>query len=131
MHGYSPDISEYLTFEWYAWVWYHDPNTPEKSKIGRWLGPAHDIGQGLAYYILTDKGKVVIRSTVSPISSEEKLNPAIDSEMDQYTISMESFIGNFSQSTQDNYINSMDDPYQNIFEDDNSDDEYILPQERG
>ena len=35
VHGYSPDISEYLTFEWYAWVWYHDPNTPEKSKIGR------------------------------------------------------------------------------------------------
>ena len=131
VHGYSPDISEYLTFEWYAWVWYHDPNTPEKSKIGRWLGPAHDVGQGLAYYILTDKGKVAIRSTVSPISNEEKLNPAIDSQMDQYTINMESFIGNFSQSTQDNYTNSMDDPYQNIFEDDNSDDEYIIPQERG
>ena len=50
VHGYTPDISEYMTFQWYDWVWYHDPNEPDKSLIGRWLGPAHDVGQGLAYF---------------------------------------------------------------------------------
>ena len=131
VYGYSPDISEYLTFAWYDWVWYHDPNAPDKSKIGRWLGPAHDIGQGLAYYILNDEGKLVIRTTVSSINSEEKMNSATKSQMDEYTTSMESFIGNFTQATQDKYIDSTDDPYQNIFEDDELDDEHVLLQERG
>ena len=81
VHGYTPDISEYLTFKWYDWVWYHEPNDPDKSLIGRWLGPAHDIGQGLAYYVLNDKGKVVIRSTVSPLSDNESNSPAIKEQM--------------------------------------------------
>ena len=130
IYGYTPDISEYITFQWYDWVWYHDPNEPDKSLIGRWLGPAHDVGQGLAYFVLTSRGKVVIRSTVSPITIEEKGNEAISELMAEYTQSMESFIGNFTQSTQDNYENCVDDPYLNIFEDDELDDEEIEPQER-
>ena len=131
VHGYTPDISEYLTFQWYDWAWYHDPDAPDKSRIGRWLGPAHDVGQGLAYYVLTDKGKVVIRSTVSPITGEEKANPAMKEQMEAYTKSMESYIGNFTQPTQDKYEGGVDDPYENIFEDDELDDEYILLQEKG
>ena len=130
VHGYTPDISEYLTFAWYDWVWYHEPNNPDKSLIGRWLGPAHDIGQGLAYYVLNDKGKVVIRSTVSPLTNEEFTSPSIQSQMSHYTTSMESFIGNFCHSTQDHYENCDDDPYANIFEDDELDDEHIEAQER-
>lgn len=38
--------------------------------------------------------------------------------MESYSTSMEFFIGNFTQSTQDKYSNCADDPYQNIFEDD-------------
>ena len=72
VHGYTPDISEYLTFQWYDWIWYHDPDDPDKSRIGRWLGPAHDIGQGLAYYVLSEKGKVVIRSTVIALLLKKK-----------------------------------------------------------
>ena len=130
VHGYTPDISEYLTFKWYDWVWYHEPNDPDKTLIGRWLGPAHDIGQGLAYYVLTEKGKVVIRSTVSPITDDEFNSSPIKEQLSHFTTSMESFIGNFSRSTQDNYDNCSDDPYRNIFEDDDLDDEHIEPQER-
>ena len=130
VHGYTPDISEYLTFKWYDWVWYHEPNDPDKSLIGRWLGPAHDIGQGLAYYVLNDKGKVVIRSTVSPLSDNESNSPAIKEQMLFFSKSMESFIGNFTRSTQDNYVLCDDDPYANIFEDDHLDDEDITLQER-
>lgn len=51
--------------------------------------------------------------------------------MNEYTTSMESFIGNFTQATLDRYIDCTDDPYQNIFEDDELDNEHILLQERG
>jgi hypothetical protein len=47
VHGYMPDISEYVTFKWYDWVWFHEPSNPEKQELGRWLGPAHNAGQGL------------------------------------------------------------------------------------
>ena len=50
------------------------------------------------------------------VTSEEKANPAISTQMAEYTTSMESFIDNFLQSTQDNYKNCDDDPYLNIFE---------------
>jgi len=71
VHGYSPNIAEFLVFKWYEWVWYYDPALPDKQQLGRWLGPAHNCGQGLAYHVLSDKGKPVTRSTVTKISKEE------------------------------------------------------------
>ena len=125
VHGYTPDISEYLTFQWYDWVWFHEPNNPEKQELGRWLGPAHDLGQGLAYHVLADTGKVRVRSTVSPVSTVEAADPDTIRLMSKYTESMESVIGNFSNATQQNYDNCDDDPYRNLFELDEQDEEDI------
>jgi hypothetical protein len=33
VHGYTPDISEYLTFQCYDWVWFHEPNNPENRNL--------------------------------------------------------------------------------------------------
>ena len=70
VHGYTPNVTEYTMFKWYDWVEYHDPSHPDKSRIGRYLGPAHNIRQGLCAHILSSDGKVVSRSTVIPISPE-------------------------------------------------------------
>jgi hypothetical protein len=38
--GNTPDISEYITYEWYDPVWYYDPlvRFPEEQKqLARWL----------------------------------------------------------------------------------------------
>ena len=48
VHNHTPDISEMLYFTWYEWVWYHEPTGDDHQKLGRVLGPAYDIGQGLA-----------------------------------------------------------------------------------
>jgi hypothetical protein len=127
--GYTPNIPEYLVFKWFEWVWYHDPPSPEKVKLGRWLGPAHGAGQGLAYHVLTQKGKVVTRSTVSKISSDEKATPEITERQDQFSKEIESNIGNFTQATIDNTTDQNEDPYINLFESDNMDDEDIEFQE--
>jgi hypothetical protein len=129
VHGYTPDISEYTTFKWYDWIWFHEPTNPDKQEIGRWLGPAHNVGQGLAYYVLSNTGKVRMRSTVSAITDNEKDNTETHRMMEHYTKSMESTIGNFSNSTQSNYTDCDDDPYESMFENDHLDDEDVEPQE--
>jgi hypothetical protein len=70
-----------------------------------------------------------MRSTVSPVTNEEKNNVAIQRQMQHYTAPMESIIGNFSNSTQTKYDSCGDDPYSNIFEQDDLDDEDVEPQE--
>ena len=88
VHGYSPNISEFLIFKWYDWVWYHDPDLPNKSAIGRWLGPAHDVTQGMAYHVLTSKGTVITRSTVHKLSEVEQISDDIKRMKNDYTKTM-------------------------------------------
>lgn len=130
IHGYSPDISEYILFSWFDWVHYHDPRDPDKQLIGRWLGPAHDTGQGLAYHILTSTGKTIVRSTVSPLSQADTSDPNMVLRQQKFTESIESIIGNFTNSTQQKYPSCGDDPYAALFEEDDFDDEDIEFQER-
>ncbi|EEC47054.1 predicted protein [Phaeodactylum tricornutum CCAP 1055/1] len=71
MTGDTSDISELLDFEFYEPVQYFD--NPEikfpqaKAKVGWWLGIATNVGQAMCYYVLTDKGTVITRSTVTPL----------------------------------------------------------------
>jgi len=112
--GFTPDISEYLAFTWYQWVWYYEPNSDNRKEIARRLGPVNNCGQSLAYHILTEKGKVITRSTFSNIVNETDEVPTLKSE---FTRSMESFIGNDSKSTADSCYNySQENPYGLIFD---------------
>ncbi len=46
--GNTPDISEWLEFDWYEPIWYYDSfdfPAGDKRLIGCWLGVAHRIGQ--------------------------------------------------------------------------------------
>lgn len=90
---------------------------PRKQELGRWLGPTtHDLGQGLAYYVLADTGKVQVRSTVSPASKAKSADLDTIWLMAKYTESMESIIGNISNATQQNYEDCDVNPYRNLFE---------------
>jgi len=68
--GMTPDISEYIEFDFYDYCFYWDnpQSYPQENKhIGRWLGIAHRVGQALVYWIMNDKGSVIARSTVIPV----------------------------------------------------------------
>jgi hypothetical protein len=95
VHGHTPNVTEYTMFKWYQWVWYHDPPSPDKVRIGRWLGPAHNIGQGYCHHILTDKGKVASRSTVTAVTSAELATLETQERMTLFKKNMEELIGNF------------------------------------
>ena len=42
--------------------------TDEQARIGRWLGNSHRVGSDMTYWILTESGKVIARSTVQHIT---------------------------------------------------------------
>ena len=74
VYGSTPDISEYVEFEFYDYCWYWD--TPqsflhEKKNLGRWLGVAHRVGQSMVFYIMNTSGKVIARSTVVPLEPQD------------------------------------------------------------
>jgi hypothetical protein len=70
--GQTPNISEWLNFDFYDRVWYWDQKkmdmSDEQARIGRWLGIAHRIGSDMTYWILTEAGNVIARSTVQHIT---------------------------------------------------------------
>ena len=68
--GYTPDISEYVSFQWYQWSYYWDELNKMK-KLSRWLGVAHNVGQSMCYWILVKGGEFIARSTVIPIPEHD------------------------------------------------------------
>ena len=46
-----------------------------KFQVGRWLGPAIDVGAALTYKILKNNGRVVLRSTIRHLTLDELTNP--------------------------------------------------------
>lgn len=64
-HGQTIDIL-------YDRVWYWDmPKmgmNDEQAQIGHWLGIAYRMGSDMTYWILTESGRVIARSTVQHIT---------------------------------------------------------------
>ena len=98
--GNTPDISEYIAYEWYQPVWYHDSTSfPNTSKqIGRWIGVAHNIGQAMCSWILPASGVPIARSTVQPISKAELTTPIIAQQLETLDNTIATKLGNQSLS---------------------------------
>lgn len=62
--GETVNISEYLDFGFYDWVWYRENAGLGETKLGRWLGVSHRIGTLMSLWVLTLSGKVLSRTTV-------------------------------------------------------------------
>ena len=70
--GETPDISEYLDFSFYNWCWYNDNAGLGGAKLGCWLGVSHHVGSLMSYWVLTLKGHVISRMSVSRVTNLEK-----------------------------------------------------------
>ena len=75
MTGETPDISEYLDFGFYDWVWVHENAGLGERKLGRWLGVSHRVGSLMSYWVLTHKGTVISRTSVQPVTNLELMTP--------------------------------------------------------
>ena len=78
MTGSTADISHIAEFAWYDWVMFRD-NTPtfpdDALTLGRYLGPALDVGSALTTNILKANGQFVARSTLRHLTDVEIADP--------------------------------------------------------
>jgi hypothetical protein len=76
--GSTPDTSQYAQFDWYEPILYWDPLgnfLHEQKLLGRWIGVAEVSTDLMAFYILTETGKVVVRKSVWALSHDDPANP--------------------------------------------------------
>ena len=77
--GDTPNILPSLQFEWNHPYCYLNP-VPfpgDKSKLGRWLGFVHKLGQRLCYRILSTSEAPIECIEVQPLTDEELIMPVI------------------------------------------------------
>jgi len=93
--GDTADISFLSEFAWYDYVWYHVPTAPEMQNrlLGRWLGPSTDCGEAMSSYILTQTAQVVSRTSVFPLSAEDRNSEAVTEKKRQFETRLAEALG--------------------------------------
>jgi hypothetical protein len=74
MTGSTANISHICEFGWYDWVMFRDnvPTFPDgKFILGRYLGPATNVGSALTTKILKSNGQTVCRLTLRHLNDKE------------------------------------------------------------
>ena len=126
---HTPDISEYVIFQWYQWAYYWDELDKEK-KICRWLGVASNVGQSMCYWILLSNGDYIARSTVIPIPDSDLNVTTVQDQMKTFTASLHEEIGDHNKAIVKGEIISEDNIYFDAFFDTTEDDEITWPWEK-
>ena len=99
----TPDISEWLEFECYDLYWFWDNQQhSSEPKLGRQIGVSHRVGNTLCYWILSNTGKVIARTTVQHITKQEATKSYIQQSICDYHISMNKAIGD------DEFVTALD-----------------------
>jgi len=84
-----PDISEWLNFNFYNWCWFWNAPaqdlTEDKADLGRFLGVTHQISSNMCYWVLTDAGKVLAKTTVQRVTNDDLQIPATQEKMTNFT----------------------------------------------
>jgi hypothetical protein len=115
--GDTPDISEWVDFTFYDWVWYwHQPNNDENPRLGRWIGVSHRVGSALCYWILSASGRVLARTTVQHVTLDDVARDEVKAKMKEYNDELNNITGDGNCVVNDdgfqNFINEdMPDPY--------------------
>ena len=95
--GTTADISHIAEFGWYDWVMFRD-NTPtfpdDRLVLGRYLGPATDMGSALTAKILKENGQFVCRSTLRHLTQQELQCPVHTATRLQFDASIRTHLGN-------------------------------------
>ena len=79
--GNTPDISEWLGFDFYGRVRWIDTKKPattdDNVALRRWLGISHRIGSYMCYWVLTVSGNVIARTTFQHVTRDKYLDPVM------------------------------------------------------
>ena len=92
----------------------------QKQHLGRWLGVADRIGNGLTYKVINEKAEIVSRSAVTKLSNDEYSDPIIQTRLKSLNVSTYESIGNYDETKEkDNQCKNLfideDEPHPNKF----------------
>ncbi|KAG7370061.1 reverse transcriptase RNA-dependent DNA polymerase [Nitzschia inconspicua] len=78
--GQTPEIGEYLDFGFYDTVrWWDRPGKPDSTddprRLGKWLGVLHNVRSDMCYWLVTETGKIVSKTSVERVTQEDLRNP--------------------------------------------------------
>jgi hypothetical protein len=86
--GDSVDISEWLDFDFYDYVWYWDkPHldvSKQNPKLGCWLGVSHRVGSDMCYWVLNENGNVLSRTTVQHVTDDDAKQESIKKQLTEF-----------------------------------------------
>ena len=66
--GDTPDISEYLDFGFWDWVWFRANVGLGETELGKWCGVSHRVGPLMSYWILPASGIPISCTTVQKVT---------------------------------------------------------------
>ena len=124
LSGDTPDISHLCEFEWYEFVWFLNPTeaSMDRRQLGRYLGPSFDVGQAMCSKVITEKGTVLSRTSVFPLSDEDKQNEEVKSRLTRWDDALRETLKNQPQTPAipDDIANAVDSPSYEYYEDDDT-----------
>jgi hypothetical protein len=82
--GNTPDISEYLDFNFYNWIVFRSNAGLGEAELGKWLGVSHRVGRLMSYWILPPSGIPVSVTTVQRVTNDEKNTDEMRDRMRRY-----------------------------------------------
>ena len=91
--GETVDISEYLDFGFYDWVWFRDNAGLGETKLGRWLGVSHRVGTLMSFWVIASSGRVMSRTTVQRVTNLELQVEENKAKCMAYTASLTERVG--------------------------------------
>jgi hypothetical protein len=92
--GQTPDISKWLDFEFYDLIWWLDcptkPNfTDATRRLARWLGISHHVGSNLRYWLITESGKIISKTSVEHVTCDDYLQADKKKEINAFNRTLE------------------------------------------
>ena len=82
--GETPDISQYLDFGWYDWVWFKENAGLDVPRLGRFLGIANSASNLMSFYILPISGRPIVAGTVQRVTHLELQTDSVQERVHEY-----------------------------------------------
>ena len=82
----TPDISEYMDFEFYGWIIFRENAGLGPPTLGRWLGVSHRVGNRMTYWVLPRSGRPISCDSVQRCTADELRTEAMQEKCLSFTV---------------------------------------------
>jgi hypothetical protein len=95
--GQTPDISEWLDFEFHDLVWWLDrptkPNFTDATRwLARWLGVSHCVGSNLRYWLITESRKIISKTSIEHVTRDDYLQADKKKEIETFNCALKTLL---------------------------------------